>query len=137
MVFGINNMMNRRFSWKFLFFIMIFSSGLSFYDSATLPNDLLPAHPSWLALIGIFFEFFSLLASFCVAFKVVSIKNKFFWYVILIGYVITNIMFYFYEFSAGGYSQTDMVDQGMIGVVIIIIFVSPIIKYIADVKNEK
>jgi len=125
-----------RLLWKLLFAIVLIANTFDLYNAATLPELLQPVHPWWLSLFLFPFSVFVLLAAFCAAFQKKYVLKEYFWWFVLVGDFITNVMVYYYEFSAGGYSQSQMIDFVIISLLVYLILIAPLLKCIEDIRKN-
>ncbi len=128
-------MTNNRLGWKVLFVSLLIVNMWATYTSTTLPDSLLPVHPAWLSLSLAPLELLILLAAFCAAFSKKYITNVSIWWFVLVSHFLINTLVYYYEFQAGGYTSTEMVDFIFVSVVLYFLFISPVFKYISDIQR--
>ncbi|WP_147302664.1 hypothetical protein [Thalassotalea euphylliae] len=128
--------MRDRAFWKVLFVIILLANALSIYESFTLPSSLKPVHPTWFSYVGLVVDIVNLYAAFAVAFRSQLIKHVWFWRIALIGIVSSNIAMFYWEFSSGGYSVTDMIAQGLIALPLLMLFIFPVLQCVADIRKS-
>ncbi len=135
MVTGIDEM-KAHFFWWIMLFLLIFSSAYDYYSSYTAPDILQPEHPFWVSILAIVFDVITIIA--CVGIIVRKyVLQAYFWLMAIVSQIATTILIFYYEFSAGGYTQNEMLLYGNIAFFVTILFLSPLIQYYSLVKKNR
>ncbi|WP_448565348.1 hypothetical protein [Thalassotalea ganghwensis] len=121
--------------WKALLTMQVFATTADLYRMVTEPAILQPTHPILLS-VGVFLlDQLVLLANVGVI-----ISRRFFemwvWQCTLIMFPISTFSVLFYEFSAGGYSTSDM---GLFSIGLfwtLLLFLLPVFKLLNDDKED-
>ena len=106
----------------------------TFYNNVNTPAELVPAHPTWVALGLVIFDILIVLGSFGYAFhhKLLSAKI---WQITVIAYPVFIAMEIFFDFSAGGYTIADMFVHSLLVFMLTSVFVAPVLLYLSEFKK--
>lgn len=114
--------------------LLIISSSRDYYLSYTEPDILQPEHPFIVSLLAFVFDFLTIVACVGIIAKK-YIFHAYFWLMTIITQVALTGLIFYYEFSAGGYTQNEMLLYGNIAFFVTLFFLSPLIKYYSQVKR--
>lgn len=97
---------------------------------------LQPSHPFFVSILVFVFDQLVLFANYCV------IANKFYlnraaWLLTLIMSPVSVVLVLYFEFTAGGYSSSDMMAYGLGTFWLLVLFLLPLFKLIKDFERRK